>query len=115
MANSPDPDPPEPPAVDPALVTYLRRLVTVLTVVMIVGVLAIVGLLVSRLQTLAPTGTAATGVGAQALPEKIVLPDGSTPLAFTKGTDWYAVVTTENLLLIFDADTGDLQQTVQIE
>ncbi|MEM6375601.1 MAG: DUF6476 family protein, partial [Pseudomonadota bacterium] len=49
MPKSPDQGPADAPGVDPALVSYLKRLVTVLTIVMIIGVLSITALLVSRL------------------------------------------------------------------
>ncbi len=49
------------------------------------------------------------------LPDEITLPDGSTPLAFTQGGDWYAVVTQEDQILIFDRESGALRQTIQVE
>ena len=72
---------------------------------MIVGLLAIFIVLVMRFSTelTAP------------LPDKIILPDGTTATAYTHGPDWYAVVTTDDQLLIFDRDTGALRQTLQIE
>lgn len=100
---------------DPALVSYLKRLVTVLTAVMIIGVVTLVGLLVSRLQAVAPRAETGHASAPLALPDTLVLPDGARALAFTRGTDWYAVVTTDDRLLIFDAETGDLRQSIQIE
>ena len=84
---------------------FLKRLVTVLTVVMIGGVLTIVALLVIRLQ--APPAT-------PPLPEAIALPDGTRATAFTQGTDWYAVVTEGDEILIFDRASGALRQRVRI-
>ena len=49
------------------------------------------------------------------LPDTITLPDGSTPLAFTQGGDWYAVVTQEDQILIYDRESGALRQTIDIE
>ncbi|MFO7759504.1 MAG: DUF6476 family protein [Roseovarius sp.] len=97
-----------PPPVSPATLKFLARLVTVLTATMIVGVLVIVGLLVTRLQQ-------ADTTPAPALPDRVTLPDGATARAVTMGGDWYAVVTTDDRILIFDAATGDLRQTVRIE
>ena len=88
------------------MVTYLRRLVTVLTGVMIVGFLVLIALFVTRLWGTAP---------AIPLPDTITLPDGTTPTAFTRGSNWYAVVTDEDQILIFDANSGDLRQIIQVE
>lgn len=71
---------------------------------MIVGVIVVIGLLVTRLNRTAPT-----------LPDQISLPDGARATAFTQGGDWYAVVTDGNEILIFDRLTGKLQQTVGID
>ena len=90
--------------VEPANLVFLRRLVTVLTVVMIAGVLVVMALLVTRLTRDAPP-----------LPDQITLPQGAKPRAFTQGPDWYAVVTDANEILIFDRLTGALRQTVQID
>jgi hypothetical protein len=84
---------------------FLKRLVTVLTVVMIGGVLAIVALLVIRLQT--PPATLS-------LPQSITLPDGARALAFTQGAGWYAVVTEGDEILIFDRASGEIRQRVRI-
>ena len=92
------------PVDEPANLRLLRRLVTVLTTVMICGVLVVIGLLVTRLSRDAPP-----------LPSEITLPDGATARAFTQGPDWYAVVTSDDEILIFDRLTGKLTQTVQIE
>lgn len=71
---------------------------------MIVGVVLVVGLLVTRLSQDPP-----------ALPEIIVLPDGTRAQAFTQGPDWYAVVTADNHILIYDRLTGALAQKVKID
>ncbi len=77
---------------------------TVLTVVMIAGVLVVIGLLVTRLSA-----------GGPDLPETITLPDGAEATAFTVGDGWYAVITGDDRILIFDRLTGNLRQTVVIE
>ncbi len=89
---------------EPANLRFLRRLVTVLTAVMILGLLTIVALLVIRLGAARPLP----------LPDLITLPEGATATAFTRGSDWYAVVTGDNRILIFDAETGAIRQTVTI-
>ena len=79
-------------------------LVTILTAVMIAGLLAIVaGIVISYRNARAP------------LPEAITLPDGSTATAYTQGSDWYAVVTEADEILIFDRASGELRQTLRIE
>ena len=89
---------------EPPQLRFLRWLVTILTATMILGVLAIVALLVIRLQTPSPL----------ALPDSIALPDGATATAFTQGDGWFAVVTADNRILIYDRLNGSLLQTVEI-
>lgn len=96
-----------PPPVSPATLKFLARLVTVLTATMIIGVLVITGLLVTRLQR--------ADTPAPALPAEITLPDGATARAVTMGGDWYAVVTGDDRILIFDRPSGEIRQTVTIE
>lgn len=84
---------------------YLRILVTVLTATMILGFIVIVVLFVIRF----------SDAFGPKLPDVITLPDGTTPTAFTKGADWYAVVTSDDRILIFDLDSGELRQTLQVE
>ena len=86
----------------PPSLKLLRHLVTALTVVMIVGVVVIIGLLVTRLNQTGPT-----------LPQSISLPDGTTPVAFTQTANWYAVVTSDDQILIFDLN-GERIQTVEV-
>ncbi|SFA72573.1 hypothetical protein SAMN05421688_0399 [Poseidonocella pacifica] len=88
---------------DAATLRFLRRLVTTLTSVMIVGVIVLIVLLVIRLPEVRVT-----------LPEAIALPDGTRPTAFTRGPDWFAVVTAEDEILIYDAN-GALKQRIEIE
>jgi hypothetical protein len=88
--------------------TLMRRLVTSLLVVMILGFLLLIGLLVTRF----PTMNAPIGFD---LPENIVLPAGATAQNFTRGVGWVAIVTTDNEILIYDSATGALRQSVVIE
>ena len=89
---------------EPANLRFLRRMVTVLTTVMILGVVVVIGLLVTRLTRDTPI-----------LPAQITLPDGASAVAFTQAADWYAVVTDANEILVFDRVSGALRQTVVIE
>ena len=79
-------------------------MVTVLTTVMILGVVVVIGLLVTRLTRDTPI-----------LPAQITLPDGASAVAFTQAADWYAVVTDKNEILLFDRMSGALRQTVVVE
>ena len=87
---------------EPANLRFLRRLVTVLTVVMIGGLVLVVGLLVQRLR-----------VPSVPVPEALALPDGATAQAVTRGPGWWAVVTTDGRILIFDAG-GALAQEIAV-
>ncbi len=98
-------DDPQMQPVDPAMVKYLRVLVTALTATMIIGFIIIVALFVTRF----------TGSADVTLPASITLPDGTVVSAFTQGSDWYAVVTAGDAILIFDRATGQLRQTIRIE
>ncbi len=49
------------------------------------------------------------------LPDTIVLPDGSQATNFTRGPDWYGVVTRDNRILIFNINDGQLRQTIRIK
>lgn len=72
---------------------------------MIVGLITIVTLFVIRLP----------GGDDMALPARITLPAGMTAIAFTQGKDWYAVVTDDDRILIYDRATETLRQTITIE
>ena len=97
-------DSPEPRPIDEGLLRFLKLLVTVLTGVMIVGVVVVIFLLVTRFTSQTP-----------ALPDRITLPDGATASAFTQGDQWFAVVTDDNRILIYDRVTGQLRQEVTVE
>ncbi|PIE15772.1 MAG: hypothetical protein CSA68_05060 [Rhodobacterales bacterium] len=91
---------------EPANLKFLRRLVTILTGTMIVGVVVIIGLIVMRI-TAQPA--------AMGLPEQITLPEGVDAAAFTAAKGWYAVVSKQDEILIFSSKTGALQQRIQIK
>jgi hypothetical protein len=91
---------------EPANLRFLRRLVTVLTAVMICGVLGIVALLVIRLSH---------PVGGPVLPAAVTLPEGAEADAVTVGRGWVGVVTADGRFLVYDAQTGDLRQTLTID
>ena len=84
---------------------YLKWLVTILTVTMIGGFLTIVALFVMRFGEM----------NRVELPDEIVLPDGATATAFTRGEGWFAVVTADDEILIYSRVTGNLRQRIRIE
>lgn len=95
---------------EPANLRFLRILVTILTVSMIAGLLTVIILIVIRVPNVIRTVPDPVP-----LPSEITLPDGTTAAAFTLGLDWYAVVTTDDHILIFNRDDGSLRQTLQIK
>ena len=94
-------DPPEPL---PPVARYLKRLVTVMAVVMLTGTIIVVALLINRLSA-----------DPLPLPERITLPEGVEAYSFTQGRDWFGVVTSDDQILIYDRATGDLRQTITID
>jgi hypothetical protein len=94
---------PSAPEALPSQLVYLKRLVTALSVVMIAGFLVLIAALVIRLNA-----------DPLPLPERISLPQGVTAIAFTQGADWFAVVTSDDRILIYDRTSSQLRQTVEI-
>jgi hypothetical protein len=92
------------PELPPSL-RFLKHLVTVLMIVMIVGVITVVGLLVTRMPSATP---------GPVLPASLTLPAGAKAAAVTLGTGWIAVVTTDDRILIFDT-AGNLRQEHRID
>lgn len=90
---------------EPRALRQLRLMVTVLTGVMIFGIVAIVVLLALRLQR---------DTALPPLPATITLPTETTALAVTAGPGWYAVVTANDRILVFDAASGALRQDIAI-
>ncbi len=92
------------PGEDPPNLKFLRVLVTILTATMIAGVLVIITLLVIRLREKPQI----------ALPAEVTLPADSHPIAITQGIGWYAVVTEDHRMFVFDADSGKQLNEVQV-
>ncbi|MBJ6370590.1 DUF6476 family protein [Sedimentitalea arenosa] len=95
---------PSEPAPEPANLRFLRRLVTTLTAVMILGLLVIVSLLVIRFWTEKPP--------VMPLPDQITLPEGKRAISVTYGPGYFVVVTEDDRILVFDAVSGDITQTI---
>ena len=77
---------------------FLKFLVATLAGVMILGLVTIVGLLVTRLGSAAPLPP---------LPSAIPLPQGATAAAITFARDWLVVVTEAGEILLYTR-SGDL-------
>ncbi|QDY70260.1 DUF6476 family protein [Qingshengfaniella alkalisoli] len=99
MQNDPQGQP------EPANLRFLRILVTVLTITMIAGLLTIIALLVIRF----------TSEPRIALPDEITVPGGANASAFTQGRDWYAIVTDQDEIIIYDRASGDIRKTLSIK
>ena len=91
------------PEKDVPHLAFLRRLVTVLSFTMIAGMVMLIALFVIRFQD--------SGID---LPKAITLPDGKRPVAFTQTRSWYAVVSADDQILIFNLK-GELVQTVPVK
>jgi len=89
----------------PPVARFLKRLVLVMAVVMIAAFVAIIAVAVSLLLA---------SPSALPLPAEIALPAGARAQAFTQGSDWFAVVTDDDRILIYDRATSRLRQTVVI-
>lgn len=85
----------------PPYLRLLKTLVTVLTGVMILGVIVVVGLLVTRF----PSPVTA--------PDALQLPDGAVAQSVTQGHGWWIVVTEDARVLFFGSD-GALRQEVPL-
>lgn len=91
----------------PPSLRLLKGLVILLTLTMIGAVITVVALLVTRMPSAIGSTTPAP------LPAQITLPDGSKPSAFTQGSSWFAVVTTNDHILIYNHD-GTLRQDIAV-
>jgi hypothetical protein len=101
--------PPEGPSEDeetamPPDVRFVKRLVVILTSVMIAGLVLIVGLLVVRVTQTPPP---------LVLPDSITLPEGTTPEAVTLARDWVLVLA-DGEILLFDRATGTLAHRIAL-
>lgn len=70
---------------------------------MIVGVIVVIALLVTRLREQPPE-----------LPSSIALPPGAKAVSFTQGPTWYAIVTSDDRILVYNRTSGALVQEVDI-
>ncbi|MDX5359046.1 MAG: DUF6476 family protein [Rhodobacterales bacterium] len=88
----------------PASVRLLQWLVIGLTASMILGVITLVGVVVTRFP----------GRPTAPVPETLTLPQGATALSIAQGTDWVGITTTDDRILIYDRASGQLRQTITL-
>jgi hypothetical protein len=88
----------------PPVVRALQWLVVALTASMVLGVITVVGVVVTRFPK----------PSTPPVPETLVLPEGESAQAITQGPDWIGIVSDANRIYIFDRTTGNLRQTVEI-
>ena len=87
----------------PRNLRFLQRLVTLLTLSMIVGILTIAALLAFKLRS--------ENIN---FSQTLTLPNGTKPIAFTQTKDWYSIITEENEILIYRND-GTLIRTITVQ
>jgi hypothetical protein len=89
---------------EPTNLKLLRRLVTTLLIVMIVGFIALILMLVMRFPSSTPTNSFAD----------ITIPVGINATAYTQGDDWFAIVDDGNTIHIYNQSDNSLRQTIKI-
>ena len=87
----------------PRNLRFLQRLVTLLTVSMILGILTIAALLAFKLRS--------ENIN---FPQTLTLPDGAKPIAFTQTKDWYSIISETNEILIYKND-GTLIKSITVQ
>ena len=90
---------------EPTNLKLLRRLVTTLLAVMIIGFITLIFMFVMRFQSNNQTFKL----------NDITLPIGTSATAYTQGDDWYAIVDDANKILIFNKVDNTLRQTINIK
>lgn len=92
-------------SVEPTNLKLLRRLVTTLLAVMIIGFITLIFMFVMRFQSNNQTFKL----------NDITLPIVTSATAYTQGDDWYAIVDDANKILIFNKVDNTLRQTINIK
>lgn len=98
-------DDPSEYSAEPANLRLLRRLVTTLLAVMIIGFLTLIFMFVMRFSDNNQTFQISD----------ITLPIGVSATAYTQGVNWYAIVDEKNKILIFNKSDNTLRQTIKIQ
>jgi hypothetical protein len=90
---------------EPANHRFLRRLVTTLTAVMILGLVVLIALFVMRF----------SGSPQITFPDAIDLPNGVVAVGYTQTERWVAIMTEDNRVLVYDRATLTLAQEILLE
>ena len=98
-------DDPSEYSAEPATLRLLRRLVTTLLAVMIIGFLTLIFMFVMRFSDNNQTFQISD----------ITLPIGVSATAYTQGDNWYAIIDEKNKILIFNKSDNTLRQTIKIQ
>jgi hypothetical protein len=98
-------DDPSEYSAEPANLRLLRRLVTTLLAVMIIGFLTLIFMFVMRFSDNNQTFQISD----------ITLPIGVSATAYTQGDNWYAIVDEKSKILIFNKSDNTLRQTIKIQ
>ncbi len=80
-------------------IKFLKLLVTVLASVMIIGFVIIVSLFILNFRT-----------SNFSIPATIELSSGVSPVAYTQTKDWYAIITDQDEILIYDKAGNQIQK-----
>ena len=84
-------------------IKFLKLLVTVLAGVMIIGFVIIVSLFILNFRT-----------SNIPMPTKIELPSSVTPVAYTQTKNWYAIITDQDEIFIYD-NAGNQIQKIKVD
>ena len=98
-------DDPSEYSAEPANLKLLRRLVTTLLAVMIIGFLTLIFMFVMRFSE----------NNQRFQISDITLPIGVSATAYTQGDNWYAIVDEKSKILIFNKSDNTLRQTIKIQ
>ncbi len=80
-------------------IKFLKLLVTVLAGVMIIGFVIIVSLFILNFRT-----------SSIPMPAKIELPSSVSPVAYTQTKNWYAIITDQDEIFIYDKAGNQIQK-----
>ena len=78
-----------------------------MTVTLIVGFIIIVGLFITKFNSF-------VALPDQIFPDQIMLPNGTRAATFTASKDWFAIITTDDELLLYDQHTNDLIRRINL-
>lgn len=93
------------PEAQAGLIKYLKTLVTALTVTMIVGLIALISVVVMRINQAQPF----------AMPDALELPEGVSASAITFAPGRVIVVTQDQQILVMEEDLKTIRQRITLD